>query len=264
VFQRPPLLFNPTHESRVRAEAGPQYAQLEQRYSAALDAREAAARTVAAANVGSPAAIEAATEFRARQVEVDSVRSNALTLAGDVTHEGSRDVNYIIPHFVLSELPIGLAGLFIAAIMAAAMSAVSAELNSLSTSSVVDFYRRWIDSDAADDKLLTISRLATLFWGIVACVVATYAATLGSLIEVVNRFGSYFYGSILGVFLVAMIPFVTAWPAFFAMIAGMGAVAAVTAFAPTVSFLWYNVIGALTVVIVGSLLSGVARTTRNG
>jgi Na+/proline symporter len=264
VFQRPPLLFNPTHESRVRAEAGPQYAQLEQRYSAALDAREAAARTVAAANVGSPAAIKAATEFRARQVEVDSVRSNALTLAGDVTHEGSRDVNYIIPHFVLSELPIGLAGLFIAAIMAAAMSAVSAELNSLSTSSVVDFYRRWIDSDAADDKLLTISRLATLFWGIVACVVATYAATLGSLIEVVNRFGSYFYGSILGVFLVAMIPFVTAWPAFFAMIAGMGAVAAVTAFAPTVSFLWYNVIGALTVVIVGSLLSGVARTTRNG
>src|SRR5690606_22262481 len=130
--------------------------------------------------------------------------------------------------FVLNYLPIGLAGLFIAAIMAAAMSSISSELNSLSTVTVIDFYRRWVRPEGTDAHFLAVSKLATGFWGLIACVVATYAATLGSLIEVVNRFGSFFYGSILGVFLLAMIPFVRAWPAFIALIAGMASVAAVT------------------------------------
>jgi Na+/proline symporter len=147
--------------------------------------------------------------------------------------------------------------------MAAAMSAVSAELNSLSTSSVVDFYRRWVNPDASDSKLLSISRFSTLIWGTVACFVATYAATLGSLIEVVNRFGSFFYGSILGVFLLAMFRFARAWPAFFAMIAGMCAVGAVSHFAPDVSFLWHNVIGAGTVVVVGLALSAIPVGSRD-
>ena len=92
-------------------------------------------------------------------------------------------------------------------------------------------------------------------WGLFACVVATYAATLGSLLEVVNRFGSSFYGSILGVFLLAMVPFARPWAAFAGLIAGMAAVAAVTVFSPEISFLWHNVIGALTVLLVGILLS---------
>jgi SSS family solute:Na+ symporter len=92
-------------------------------------------------------------------------------------------------------------------------------------------------------------------WGFFACVVATFAATLGSLIEVVNRFGSFFYGSILGVFLLAMIPRIRASGAFFGLVSGMVAVALVSFGAPSVSFLWYNVVGALTVVAVGLLLS---------
>jgi hypothetical protein len=85
--------------------------------------------------------------------------------------------------------------------------------------------------------------------------VATYAATLGSLIEVVNRFGSFFYGSILGVFLLAMIPRARALGAFVGLLTGMATVAAVSFGAPSISFLWHNVIGALTVVAVGLLLS---------
>ncbi|MGQ0538284.1 MAG: sodium:solute symporter, partial [Gemmatimonadaceae bacterium] len=91
--------------------------------------------------------------------------------------------------------------------------------------------------------------------GIFACVVATYAATLGSLIEVVNRFGSFFYGSILGVFLLGMIRRARPFGAFVGLLAGMGAVAAVNFGAPSVSFLWHNVIGAATVLAVGSVLS---------
>jgi SSS family solute:Na+ symporter len=135
------------------------------------------------------------------------------------------------------------------------MSAVAGELASLSSATVIDFYKRWVRPEAEDAHYLRVSRAATGAWGIFACVVATFAATLGSLIEVVNRFGSFFYGSILGVFLLAMIPRTRARGAFVGLVSGMAAVALVSFGAPAVSFLWYNVIGALTVVAVGLLLS---------
>ena len=84
-------------------------------------------------------------------------------------------MNYVIPRFVLDHLPIGLAGLFIAAVIAAAMSAISGELNSLSTTTVIDFYRRWIRREATDAHFLMVSRAATGFWGLFACIIATYA-----------------------------------------------------------------------------------------
>ncbi len=172
----------------------------------------------------------------------------------EVTGEASGDTNYIFPRFVLSELPIGLAGLFIAGVFAAAMSSIAAELNALSTASVIDFYRRWVKPDADDAHYLAVSKGATAFWGVFACVVATYAATLGSLIEVVNRFGSFFYGSILGVFLLAMVPGAKARGAFYGLIIGMATVGFV-AFGTTIEYLWQNVIGAVVVLLVGLPLS---------
>jgi SSS family solute:Na+ symporter len=258
LFQTPPLLFNPAHEGRVREAAGSEYAALESRFQATFASREAAARTVADTRDAGGDASAALAEFQEREAEVGVVRAEALALAERVTGESPRDVNYIIPSFVLRELPVGLAGIFIAGVMAAAMSSIAAELNSLSTASVIDFYRRWIRPTASDAHFLSVSRIATLFWGLVACVVATFAATLGSLIEVVNRFGSFFYGSILGVFLLAMIPAARGLGAFIGLIAGMSAVAAVAFLAPSVSFLWHNVIGAVTVVIVGLLITRVS------
>jgi len=260
LFVRPPLLFNPAHERAVRAAQPAVFAALESRYDAEVTARDLAARDLAAAPDSTARAI-AARRFKQREGYVESVRSQALQLAGDVTHEQSRDVNYIIPRFVLDHLPIGLAGIFIAAILAAAMNAVAGELNSLATASVIDFYKRWIRSEAPDAHFLVVSRAATGFWGIFACIVAAFAANLGSLIEVVNRFGSFFYGSILGVFLLAMIPRARGTGAFVGLIAGMAAVAAVNFGAPKVSFLWHNVVGAVTVVIVGILLSGRRQAT---
>jgi solute:Na+ symporter, SSS family len=119
----------------------------------------------------------------------------------------------------------------------------------------VDFYRRWFKPEASDAHYLTAGKISTALWGVFACVVASYAATLGSLIEVVNRFGSFFYGSILGVFLLAMIPRARGVGAFVGLLAGMGSVAYVSFQMPEISFLWHNVIGAVAVVAVGMLLS---------
>ena len=257
LFQAPPLLFNPAHEQRVRGAEPATYAALEARYAEAFSERETAARAVADYREGGDggAANAAMATFLAREAEAEAIRDEALTLAERVTGESAEDVNYIIPRFVLHELPIGLAGIFIAAIMAAAMSSIAAELNSLSTATVIDFYRRWVRPEASDAHFLLVSKAATAFWGLFACVVATFAVALGSLIEVVNRFGSFFYGSILGVFLLAMIPGARAIGGFVGLLAGMGAVATVTIGAPSVSFLWHNVIGVVTVVVVGMLLS---------
>ncbi|NJD21037.1 MAG: sodium:solute symporter [Gemmatimonadetes bacterium] len=253
-FQAPPLLYNPAHESRVRAARGDEYVALETRFQEAFAGREAAARAVAEASEGDLARAAMDT-FRAREAAVGDLRAEALALAGEVTGEQPTDVNYIIPRFVLDQLPLGLAGLFIAGVMAAAMSSIAAELNSLSTATVIDFYRRWVRPEAPDAHFLAVSKWATGAWGIFACVVATYAATLGSLFEVVNRFGAFFYGAFLGVFLLAMVPRARAGGAFFGLLAGMAAVAAVARWAPEVSFLWHNVVGALTVLAVGVVLS---------
>ncbi len=236
LFQAPPLLYNPAHEAEVRAEEAVAYSTLESRFQDAFVRREVAARAVADAHDAGDVAAEARAmeTFRAREADVSAIRTDALALAEQVTGESSRDVNYIIPGFVLRELPIGLVGLFIAAVMAAAMSSIAAELNSLSTATVIDFYRRWFRPDASDARLLKVSKVATGFWGIFACVVATYAATLGSLIEVVNRFGSFFYGSILGVFLLAMIPRTRGLGAFIGLLSGMCVLALVTFGAPEV------------------------------
>ncbi len=257
LFQAPPMLYNPSHERQVREAAPVEFAALEQRYLAAGTEREQSARNVVSARAAGDGAAEARAlgDFLAAEATVTSVRAEALDQASRVTGQSSRDVNYIIPRFVLDHLPLGMAGIFLAAVLAAAMSSIAAELNSLSTATVVDFYQRWVKPQGSDAHYLWVSKAATAVWGLFACVIATYAANLGSLIEVVNRFGSFFYGSILGVFLLAMIPRTRALGAFVGLIAGMSTVAAVSFGLPGVSFLWHNVIGAVTVVVVGMLLS---------
>ena len=252
LFQPAPLLFNPAHERAVRAADPAGYAILEDRYRTGFEVRKNAATALADAAAG-----DAVGEriFLAADSTVQSVRTEALAMANTVTGEQSRDVNYVMPNFVLNHLPLGMAGIFIAAVMAAAMSSIAAELNSLSTATVIDFYQRWYRPQGADSHYLLVSKIATGFWGLFACFVAVQAGNLGSLIEVVNRFGSFFYGSILGVFLLAMIPRARALGAFWGLISGMAAVAAVSRLAPQVAFLWHNVVGAVVVVVVGLVLS---------
>ena len=256
-FQPTPLFFNPTHEQVMRASAPATYDSLSARYTIVTQARADAARAaVAARQSGDAAATTAALDaYRAQESEAGVVRTAALAEVGKVTGTSTRDVNYIIPRFVLDNLPLGFAGVFLAAVLAAAMSSIAAELNSLSTATVVDFYQRHYKREGSDAHFLSVSKWATAIWGLFACIVATYAATLGSLIEVVNRFGSFFYGSILGVFILAMIPRARALGAFVGLISGMATVGLISWQVPSIAFLWHNVTGAVTVVTVGLLLS---------
>jgi Na+/proline symporter len=121
---------------------------------------------------------------------------------------------------------------------------------------VIDVYRRLLKPEGSDRHYLIVSRLATGFWGLIACGVAVYATTLGSLIEVVNRFGSFFYGSLLGVFVLAIgTRRATGTGAFVGLLGGMSAVAYVAFRHPEISFLWHNVVGVVAVVVVGMAVS---------
>jgi solute:Na+ symporter, SSS family len=258
-----PMLFNRVHEREMRE--GPRaadYRVLESRFEAATASRAASARVMTRAEAAGDARnLEAArTEFRRQEAETRVVRNEALALVRMSTGDASyNDVNYVFPTFITRYMPIGLPGLLVAAIVAAAMSTISAELSALSTATVIDFYRRFARPEASDAHYLRVSRIATAFWGLFASVVAVWAAELGSLIEVVNRFGSFFYGSILGVFILAVgFPRATATGAFVGLVAGMAAVAW-AASATNVAFLWHNVIGAVVVVMVGLVISAARR-----
>jgi hypothetical protein len=261
LFTPGPMLFDARHDQELRngSRAG-EYAVLEQRYSQADQARRAAALALAdAERSGDSARIaETGVAFKAREADTRAVRAEALTFVRSATGDSAyNDVNYVFPTFITTHMPIGIVGLLFAAIFAAAMSTIAGELSALSTASVIDFYRRFVRQEASDRHFLMVSRVATAFWALVACVVAVRAAELGSLIEVVNRFGSYFYGSILGVFLLAIgFRAATANGAFVGLLAGMGSVAYLIAYT-RIAFLWHNLIAAVVVVVVGLGISAI-------
>ncbi|HJN43918.1 MAG: sodium:solute symporter [Acidobacteria bacterium] len=262
LFNEPPTLFNRAHEDEIRAgsRAG-EYAQIETEFSAAFAARrDAADQMIAARQAGAQPAIEVTrAAFVASHERLTEVRARAAGVAQTVVQavgdDDYTDVNYVFPTFITTHLPVGLVGLLIAAIFAAAMSSIAAELNALSAATVIDFYRRHLKPGASDRHYLFVSKLSTAGWGLFATVFALYAANLGSLIEVVNRVGSYFYGSLLGVFVLAIgVRRATANGAFWGLLAGMAVVALVEA-TTEISYIWYNVVGAVVVVVVGLAIS---------
>jgi SSS family transporter len=266
LFIQPPMLFNPVHEAQIRSSArAADYSSLEQQFDAAIVARrEAAAQLASVSSTDGAAKVTSTEAFRSADDEVKRVRAAAVGIVKDVSGDRSyNDVNYVFPTFVTTRIPMGLAGLIVAAILVAAMSASSAELSALSTASVIDFYKRFGPKDADDAHVLMASRVAIGFWGLFASIVAIWAAELGSLIEVVNRFGSLFYGSILGVFILAVgFKRANSTGAFAGMIAGMTVILAVATYTK-IAFLWHNPIAAAVVVSVGLVVSEMTRAQRS-
>ena len=259
LFTPSPMLFDAVQQKQMtEGPRATEYGALQRRYEEITASRAAAAAGMARADAAGDAQLLAAAgkEFKAREAEARAVRGQALALVRTTKQDSDySDVNYVFPTFITTYMPIGVAGLLIAAIFAAAMSTISAELAALSTATVIDFYRRFVRPVADDAHYLKVSRLATGVWGLFATGVAIWAAKLGPLIVVVNQFGSYFYGSILGVFILA-IGFRRATPtgAFVGLIGGMTCVGLAAKFTD-VAFLWHNVTGAVAVVIVGLLVS---------
>jgi SSS family transporter len=253
IFEAPPVLFQPVELKSVQNDA--RFPAVEHRFQQAFEhRRDAADQYLQADRSGDRAARQASIErYRNAQQELNDAHAAGERLVG----KEFDDTNYIFLSFVTRYLPVGVVGLLVAVIFSAAMSSTSGEINSLSAVTVIDIYRRHIKRDASDRHYLVASRIATVFWGCFAMGFAQYGKNFGALIQAVNVIGSLFYGGLLGVFVLAFF-FRSVGPngAFFGVLAGEAAIFAANLFT-NISFLWYNVIGCLVVILVAVAISRV-------
>ena len=182
-----------------------------------------------------------------RQQAVDLMKKN------DPEAE-TNDTNYVFLSFVTRYLPHGLIGLLIAIIFLASMGSTASALNSLASTTVVDIYKRLINQNASDEKYLSVSRWVTTAWGLLSILMALYASKMGNLLEAVNILGSLFYGTILGIFIVAFYLKKIGGSATF--IAAL--ITEVIVFScwmmNIMAFLWLNVVGCVLVVLIAMIL----------
>ncbi len=264
LFTKPPLFFNTPALQRVAAtEHAPALAQLEERYDAAFERqREAAHAYVETRDEGARAALkEAAAETKA--VRQDAKALVAKALPGTET----KDADYVFITFVLRFIPAGLVGLLIAVILCAAMSSTAAELSALGSTSTIDLYKRLFRHGAPASSPrheLWVSKGFTVLWGLVALGFASFASLVDNLIEAVNILGSIFYGTVLGLFVVAFfLKKVTATPVLIAALIAQ-AVVITLYFATSLGFLWFNVVGCGIVVVLATLFELLRRTLQSG
>jgi SSS family solute:Na+ symporter len=256
-FERPPIFFNPVGLEQVRtSEHAARFTELERSYEvAAKEKEEWLQEFLAARRSGDASRIEIArSSMRESQEYAESIRAEAMTLIRE-NGQDANDTNYIFLYFVMSYLPLGLVGLIFACIFAASMSSTSGELSALATCSVVDIYKRHFHKEADEKHYLLISRISMVAWGVYAIIFAQYATHLGALVEAVNILGSLFYGTLLGIFLLAFyVKRVGGTATFIAAFIGEAVVLYCFAFTD-VAWLWYNVIGCGVVVVVAVLIN---------
>ncbi|MCK8493686.1 sodium:solute symporter [Spirosoma sp. RP8] len=207
------------------------------------------------------AAQEAATtSLRETDEALKTVKDDVVKLIKENNPAAdTNDVNYVFLRFVLDYLPHGLIGLLIAVIFSASMGSIAAAYSSLASTTVVDVYKRLYNHDGDDAHYLTVSRWATIGWGVFCIVVAQFANQFGSMIEAVNILGSLFYGVILGVFVVAFyVKSIGGAATFWAAIIAEILVILSWHFELT-AFLWLNVIGCLLVVGIAWVLQRLIR-----
>ena len=248
VMGEPPLLYNPIdREEAATAEHFDRVAELEVHYREVLAQQRELAHQIAVADQVDDSLLQS---YREAIRDVAATRSAARQEVG-----AGGDTNYVYPHFILNEIPPVLLGLLIAAIFAAAMSSADSALNSLTAACIIDLYKRWLRPTASDSHSLRMSRIVTGFWGAAATYAALQFEGGGSVIELINRVGSFFYGSLLGVFAMALLlPRAGRRAGFWGLIGGMASVVLVHNLF-RVEFLWYNVIGCFGVLLVGWVVS---------
>jgi solute:Na+ symporter, SSS family len=251
-FNPPPLFFNETELARL--ERTPHAAELHRLEAdhrlAFAQQRDAVEELSGALRGDDPAAIDAAkTSARAAAARTQDLRRQTRALiTGSLPRPEPNDADYVFLTFVMANLPRGLIGLLLAVILCAAMSSTAGELTALGGCTVVDFYRRSWRPNQSDAHYLRVAKICTGGWGVLAVIFAASAALLDNLIQAVNLLGSLFYGTILGIFLVAFfLRRVRATPVFVAALLSEGLVVLVWR-ATNIGFLWFNLIGCAAVV----------------
>jgi SSS family solute:Na+ symporter len=200
--------------------------------------------------------------LEAADLQDKAIRSKVVKLMEkNDANANTKDNNYIFLSFVTQYLPKGLIGLLIAIIFLASMGSTASALNSLASTTVIDIYKRLIRKSGSDNEYLQVSRAATVFWGVVCIVMALYAGKIGNLLEAVNILGSYIYGTILGVFLVAFyVKQVKGKAVFIAAILAEVAVVIIGQ-SDKIAYLWLNLIGCVLVVCLGIIIQRLLKRT---
>ena len=254
-FTAPPLLFNNSLRTRVQATAqADELAGIEAKWTQVqADKRAEVERYLEARKAGDDSAEASARErLRAAEQQASTLRKDAkAVVTRALPGVETKDSDYIFITFVKDWLPSGLFGLLISVILAAAMSSVSSELSALGTTTTIDFYKRVVRREASERHVLLASKAFTVFWGIVAVAFASFASLLDNLIQAVNILGSIFYGTVLGLFLVAFfLKSVRGHAVFIAALISQTTVIALYKFT-SLGYLWFNVVGCTLVVILG-------------
>ncbi len=252
-FTAPPVFFNNAAVTSVKnSEASETFQALESRHqNLFLEKRETTQAMLHSIRNGNE--VETSlhqSRVRALRDSIDGVRTEAVGVIRD--HDpgmSESDTNYIFLSFVTKYLPAGVLGIVLAMIFAAAMSSIAAELAALSSTTLVDVYKRLFRKDGTDKHYLAMSRFFTLAWGVYAVFSAQIAARMGSLIEAVNIIGSLFYGTILGIFVLAF--YARRMDGTSAFVGALLSESLVVVLYNTteIAFLWYNLIGTVGTVL---------------
>ncbi len=252
-FVVPPLFFNPVETDNIKNSTySHDYNRLENEYLQIHQNKEISIQEMLQAldRDDSGEVRKQQSRILDAQSRAAKVREEAISLIKENNPESDgNDTNYIFLSFVMAFLPAGLIGMVLAAILSASMSSTAAELNALASTTVIDIYRRLIKKDGNDQHYLLVSKIVTIFWGGFAIFFALFANRLGSLIEAVNILGSLFYGTILGLFLVAFYLKKIGGNAVFisAIISEIFVLGLF--FLTDIPYLWFNFIGCVTVIV---------------
>jgi SSS family solute:Na+ symporter len=262
-YNKPPVFFNSFELNKLeKSKYNPQLNQLKKDYEKAFEEKQVEVNKLntALAQENKFLIDQQRTALKQADEQTKTVRKKVTDLM--VKNDPGADVNdnnYIFLSFVTKYLPKGLIGLLIAIIFLASMGSTASALNSLASTSVIDIYKRLINKDATAENYLKASRWSTVIWGLVCIAMALYASKIGNLIEAVNILGSYIYGTILGVFLVAFyVKHVNGRAVFYAAILTEGIVC-FFGFQKIVAYLWLNVIGCLLVVLLSLLFQQILK-----
>jgi Na+/proline symporter len=243
-FEKPPIFFNrPAYDRAIALGHGAELNELETEFDDVF----ARKRDLLISSGVNSVSRQEILQLDAKARELRDRAKAVLERAG--ASPKSKDSDYVFITFILHHLPHGIVGLLVAVILCATMSATSATLNALGSTSTVDFYRPLIRPNAPDHHYVVATELLTIAWGLVAIGVASYASLVENLVEAGNILGSIFYGSILGLFLVAFfLRRVRGSAVFFAALLAQCLVL-ILFWTLNISYLWYNLIGCVAVLV---------------
>ncbi len=276
-FNSAPLHFNPEAEEAVRnSEYAAQYKEIETRLDRVERYQKAAAFNYAK---------DQQLDVYDRDGETISwmgyyldqnraLREEAKTLIAKAAPEAeTNDKDYVFIHFILNNLPRGLVGLLLAVILSAAMSSTASELNALGSTTAIDLYKRNVKSDKDQNHFVKATKGFTLMWGVLAIIVACTASLFENLIELVNIIGSIFYGTVLGIFVLAFfIRYVKSNAVFVAALISQLLIIGIFYFAifrikqnggePLLSYLWLNFLGCVITVILALIIQLLSKNSK--